>query len=68
VSALTKALADLTVDDIKSYRAARQNTQESNHPFGGNKDFMDLLVEGSDMLVEEFGGTNDYKIKLSGSE
>lgn len=62
MSALTKAIDDLTVDDINAYRAARQNTMESNHLLG--EDFMDLLVEGSDMLVKEFGGTNDYKLEL----
>jgi hypothetical protein len=64
----TTNIDDLTVEDLRAFCQARRNTCESNHPFEGNKSFMNLLVEGSGMLVQEFGETNGYQLISGGSD
>ena len=52
----------LTVEDIKSLQRNCKH-YEQNHRIG-DKDFMELLIEGSEMLLREFGGTDIYKLDL----
>jgi len=61
---MSKPIEDLTVEDIKAFNAARQNTCESNHPLGTSGDFMDLLLEGSRALVDEFRESDDYRLNF----
>ena len=62
MSALSKPIEELTVEDIEAFRAARSNTCESNHPLGAPGGFMGLLLEGSRTLVDEFRDSDDYKL------
>jgi len=61
---MSKPIEDLTIEDIKAFSAARQNTCESNHPLGTSGDFMDLLLEGSRALVDEFRESDDYRLNF----
>jgi len=65
---MSKPIEELTVEDIEAFNAARQNTCESNHPLNTSGNFMDLLLEGSRMLVDEFRDRDDYKLDLGSPE
>jgi len=61
---MPRLVEHLTAEDIGAFSAARRNTCESNHPLGAPRGFMGLLLEGTRALVEEFRGSDDYKLKL----
>jgi len=67
MTALSKPIEDVTVEDIESFRKARQNTCEPNQPFNVKGDWMDILLEGSHMLVQEFRDSDENKMYLGGA-
>jgi hypothetical protein len=60
-------IEELTAEDIDAMNASRENTRENNHRYGG-QNFMDMALEGSRKLSEEFANTDEYKIDLGDSE
>jgi len=58
---------ELTVEDIEAFRKARKNTRESNHRYG-ERNFMDILLEGSEKLNQQFADSGEYKLNSGDSE
>jgi hypothetical protein len=67
VHVLKTSIEELTVEDIRTLRMARGNTRESNHRYG-EKSFMEILLEGSRKLNQEFANSDEYKMELGDSE
>jgi len=60
-------IEDLTAEDIDAMNAARENTHENNHRYGG-QNFMEMALEGSRKLNKEFADSDEYKLDFGDSE
>ena len=64
---LKTKIEELTAEDIDTMNASRKNTRENNHRYGG-QNFMEMALEGSRKLNEEFANSDEYKLDLEDSK